>query len=334
MEIESFNRFLNEIYYPVLDIDNIDPQSVNSDVITEFNDKKMIFNKYDNPNDYKDYLWEVIDEIKKSIVQTIIKSKSRSTVLFYLKQLKSELSDIKKSFIILKESNIDDLNEALKPFMKTNSIKDKSKQIKKFLYNKHLQIPIEFIKINIQQNNLKMIIFIHNFVIYQKSAYIEIKQNIKLFEDFIENLSSAEFKNKDSLYELNFIKYNITEDQVLKKPLQRNVKAISTLDIRQVALMYDYFEKANLFITYRFKKDKAFVANLMTGFSEKNLIYDGFSDIEAVKRDSGEYVVYPGKEKPKLYNLNSVKNALKEVLKMVDKDIKTLSAPPKKNKTI
>jgi hypothetical protein len=179
-----------------------------------------------------------------------------------------------------------------------------------------------------------MIIFIHNFVIYQKSAYIEIKQNIKLYEGFIENLSSAEFKNKDSLYELNFIKYNITEDQVLKKPLQRNVKAISTLDIRQVALMYDYFEKAKLIIEYKFKKDKAFVANLMTGYSEKNLISEGFLDIKSVKSDRDKYVVYPGKEKPDLYNLKSVKSALKDVLKRVDEDIKTFSAPKSTNKTL
>jgi hypothetical protein len=87
-------------------------------------------------------------------------------------------------------------------------------------------------------------------------------------------------------------------------------------------LLFDYLEQAELILPYT-NKDKAVFAYYLTGHSKDKIRADkGFGVIESIRKD---------REKPKeyneveFYNLKTVKNHLKGVIKMINRDIERFS---------
>lgn len=93
---------------------------------------------------------------------------------------------------------------------------------------------------------------------------------------------------------------------------------INSLDIRQTALLFHYLKENDLILKYD-NKNLSRIVQALTGHSGQNLrANEGFGVIVDIKRDKSK----PKSIKKSNYNLSTVRKALSDILKQIDKDIK------------
>lgn len=336
MELINFTKILEEIYYPEVKVLPANYTVEISEELTIINGNKLLFNDFESNVFYKDFCWNLLESVKKDIVDNFITSKTRVKVLFDIKQIKTELLNVENFIITYKHNNLNDVHKMFYEHSIERNIpladELRNANFSDLNSNKYIKYSEE-LKELINEDNIKEVEkFIHSFISTQIILFGELVSTIELYESFIENISSEEFKNKEVLNELSFIRNVIPEFEKNKVFTHGNLKEIRTLDIKQVALFYDYLEKAKLIIQYKYKKDKAFLAHHLTGYSEHNLrAKEGFPFIDAIKEDRKGHVHKKNKKDIDFFNLKTVREQIANVIKLVDKDIERLSI--KKNES-
>jgi hypothetical protein len=338
MEINSINVFFKEVYFPVINIEKQEKPQNESGIVTVFDDHVLIFNNYISIEAYKEFMWQISEEFKSEIIKLFIDSKSRISVLFLLKQISLEIFEIKNSFKKIHQTNLNKYEQVFKQVLNDSNSKlpDNiiNERIYRLNYNIHISFSDNFQKSKIERDEFTVISFIHNFVSAQMSAFKEFENTINLFADFIKNINSDEFDKKNVFRELDLIKNYIPENKKVRVFSSRNPDAISKLDIRQSALLYHYMEEAELYIKYKYDKDKSFLVHYLTGYSDQRIrTTEGFGELNSIKgarRIKQENNDDKKNKEIEFYNLISVKEALNDVIELIDKDIEAFSATLKK----
>ena len=323
MEIESINMAFQQVFFPEIGIAKIENKS--KDEIVKINDFTLAFNYFSNKEMYKEFIWNMIEDIEKEIKNNIKNASSRLKVLYYIKQLKLNINKYKRSFYTVKDNGLDEYEQVMYELLKSSDKKlpkefQELKEVKLHL-NRNITYSEELDELLSKEPNQNLIDkFQSSFVSVQIAMVEELEMMIDTFESFVENVTVEDFKNKDEFFELDF--KTITLSDSVKLTDKEVNKKIDTLDIRQTALLFDYFEKAKLILPYN-NKDKASFAHYLTGHAKDKIRTDkGFGMIESIRKDREKPAKFKDTE---FYNLKGVRNELNRVVRMINADIEKLS---------
>ena len=295
-------------------IDIINENILSPDVIFDQNKNFVSFNGFENSLDYGNYLEDVKDGFEAEIKAKIKSSKSRINAVLYVKELKLHLHKIIRYITTIEDNNLNESENLLYQHSLKNNLKMASEFLniknRTFYVNKGLLYNSDN---TVEYKNL----LVENCSDFVKEQYFmmdDILDYIELYDEFVQNITVDDFKHKDDFFEYNFNTL-ILSDKV--KLTDKDIK-IETLDIRQTALLFNYLQEAKLFLKYN-KKGKAYFAYYLTGHSESNIrTNDGFGAIDSIKKDRDKPKKY---KEIKLYNLNSVKTQVENLLKLIENDI-------------
>jgi len=323
MEIEVINLAFQQVFYPEIGIAKLENES--EDEFFKINDFTLTFNLFSNKEVYNDFVWFLIEDIEKEIKNNIKGASSRLKALYYIKQLKLNIKKYARSFHTVKDNGLDELNQVMYEHLK-NSDKKLPKEFQdlnkvKLNINRNVTYSEELEELLLTEPNQNLIdSFQSSFVSAQIAMVEELEMMIDTFESFVENVTVEDFKNKDEFFELDF--KTITLSDSVKLTDKEVNKKIDTLDIRQTALLFDYFEKAKLILPYN-NKDKASFAHYLTGHAKDKIRTEkGFGMIKYIRED----VIKPEKYRDvEFYNLKGVRNELNRVVRMINADIEKLS---------